>query len=275
MVDKVRRESILILAKTYPSPSAQYIETSCVAGINRRGQMRRLYPVPFRMIEDSQQFSKWQWIDVHVEKANRDHRPESHRLYVDTIEAGATIESRKGWVSRREWLEKIPTFDSFRTMDQTREQGALSIALLRPKNVRLEIKKARHPDWTPEEQAKLMRRDQGSLFDEDETKRQLRALQKIPFDFHYVYDTVGPSGDEEQRHKIVDWEAGALFRRCQRSHGPRWEEPFRAKLEEGLTGKELMFLMGNQHRFQDQWLIISLIYPPKRAANDGCQPSLF
>jgi hypothetical protein len=275
MVDKVRRESILILAKTYPSPSAQYIETSCVAGINRHGQMRRLYPVPFRMIEDSQQFSKWQWIDVHVEKANRDHRPESHRLYVDTIEAGATIESRKGWVSRREWLEKIPTFDSFRTMDQTREQGALSIALLRPKNVRLEIKKARHPDWTPEEQAKLMRRDQGSLFDEDETKRQLRALQKIPFDFHYVYDTVGPSGDEEQRHKIVDWEAGALFRRCQRSHGPRWEEPFRAKLEEGLTGKELMFLMGNQHRFQDQWLIISLIYPPKCAANDGCQPSLF
>jgi hypothetical protein len=24
-----------------------------------------------------------------------------------------------------------------------------------------------------------------------------------------------------------------------------------------------MFLLGNQHRFQDQWLIISLIYPAK------------
>ena len=36
------------------------------------------------------------------------------------------------------------------------------------------------------------------------------------------------------------------------------------QLEEQLGGKDLMFLMGNQHRFQDQWLIVSLIYPPKR-----------
>ncbi|MDR2127528.1 MAG: hypothetical protein LBP52_00440 [Burkholderiaceae bacterium] len=65
----VRRERILILAKTYPSPSAKHVETSCVAGINKDGVMRRLYPVPFRMIEQDQQFKKWQWIEVGVEKA--------------------------------------------------------------------------------------------------------------------------------------------------------------------------------------------------------------
>lgn len=43
-------ERILILAKTYPSPSAQYVETSCVAGISESGAMRRLFPVPFRSI---------------------------------------------------------------------------------------------------------------------------------------------------------------------------------------------------------------------------------
>ena len=80
-----RLERILILAKTYPSPSAQYVETSCVAGINQDGLMRRLYPVPFRMIEEGSQFKKWQWIEVRIEKANKDHRPESHKLYVDTI----------------------------------------------------------------------------------------------------------------------------------------------------------------------------------------------
>ena len=47
-----RIEEVLILAKTYPSPSAQYVETSCVAGITRNGAMVRLYPVPFRMIEE-------------------------------------------------------------------------------------------------------------------------------------------------------------------------------------------------------------------------------
>jgi hypothetical protein len=78
MQEKVRKEKILILAKTYPSPSAQYVETSCVAGVNSNGEMRRLFPVPFRMIEHGQQFSKWQWIDVRVEKASKDHRRESH-----------------------------------------------------------------------------------------------------------------------------------------------------------------------------------------------------
>lgn len=272
---KVRRESILILAKTYPSPSAQYIETSCVAGISRDGAMRRLYPVPFRMIEDGQQFSKWQWIDVHVEKAPKDHRPESHRLYVDTIACGAHVASKREWSARWAWLDKIPTFDSFREMDESRLRDRLSIALLRPRNVRLEIRKARHQDWTTEERAKLMQREQGSLFDEAETRNQVKALEKIPFDFYYVYDIAGPDGNEERCHKIVDWEAGALFRRCQRSHGPNWQEPFRAKLADDLTGRDLMFLMGNQHRFQDQWLIISLVYPPKRTAGDSRQALLF
>ena len=49
-----RVERILILAKTYPSPSAQFVETSCVAGIAQSGAMRRLFPVPFRMVEDGQ-----------------------------------------------------------------------------------------------------------------------------------------------------------------------------------------------------------------------------
>ncbi|NMG16684.1 hypothetical protein [Aromatoleum bremense] len=48
-------ERILILAKT----SAQYVETSCVAGINEHGAMRRLFPVLFRLVKREQQFKKW------------------------------------------------------------------------------------------------------------------------------------------------------------------------------------------------------------------------
>ncbi|WP_245494074.1 hypothetical protein [Rhizobium leguminosarum] len=63
---------------------------------------------------------------------------------------------------------------------------------------------------------------------------------------------------------ITDWEIGALFWNCQK-HGKAWEKPFREQLEERKPEADLMFLMGNQHRFQDQWLIISLIYPPHQA----------
>lgn len=78
-----------------------------------------------------------------------------------------------------------------------------------------------------------------------------------------------------KRHKTVDWESGALFWNCRRDHDANWEVPFRAKLEEDLGAKDLMFLMGNQHRFQDQWLIISLVYPPKRKPVEVTQGSLF
>jgi len=160
-------------------------------------------------------------------------------------------------------------------MKKSRLSQGTSIALLRPRNVRLEISRARHQDWTPEERAKLMQPEQVSLFGEAETRRQVQALQKVPFDFYYIYNTAGVDGNEEHKHKIVDWEAGELFRKCRRSHGPDWQEPFRAKLANDLTGRDLMFLMGNQHRFQDQWLIISLVYPPKRQPADSRQALLF
>lgn len=262
-------ERILILAKTYPSPSAQYVETSCVAGINEHGAMRRIYPVPFRLVEQNKQFKKWQWLEARVRKSRNDHRPESHRIDVDTIVCGASLTTKKGWAHRRQWLDKLPTFDSVQAMDEARSKEGLSLALLCPKDTpRLEIKKARHSDWTKEEKEKLLHHQmQGSLFSESETRRDVQQLRKIPFDFYYRY------GEPEDRLKIVDWEAGALFWNCRKSHGPGWETPFRAKIEAQLGGTDLMFLMGNQLRFQNQWLIVSLIYPPRQKPDEQFPPS--
>lgn len=272
-----RIERILILAKTYPSPSAKHFETSCVAGISEHGFMRRLYPVPFRMIEEGQQFKKWQWIEVRIEKASKDHRPESHKLYVDTIVCKDVIDTRKEWDARWPWLDEIPVFDNIEAMDATRVADGLSLALLRPmKLIGLEISKARQADWTDDELERLTRAQmQGELFSEAEAKQQVKTLRKIPFDFYYRYLCSTPTGAVECKHKIVDWEAGALYWNCHRSHGAGWEVPFRAMMEEQLGGRELMFLMGNQHRFQDQWLIISLFYPPKRKPVAALQQLLF
>lgn len=259
-------ERILILAKTYPSPSSQHVETSCVAGINEHGAMRRLYPVPFRLIEEGQKFKKWQWINVRVEKANKDHRAESHKLYVDTITCGDEINTKKEWDARWPWIERLPTFTSFDDLETTRIEIGLSLALMRPKHVlALEIVEARNAEWTDEERDKLLHYEmQGQLFNDTEIKKMTRTLRKVPFDFYYRYTCDTPEGEKTFKHKVVDWEVGVLFWNCRKSHRNDWEKPFRAKLESDLMGKDLMFLMGNQHRFRDQWLIISLIYPPKR-----------
>src|SRR5690606_6255473 len=272
-----RIERILILAKTYPSPSSQYVETSCVAGITQCGSMIRLYPVPFRLIEEGRQFKKWQWIDVRVEKATKDHRPESHKLFVDTITCHSIIDTRKGWANRWGWLEKIPSCGSLEELDNARLNEGVSLALVRPKKVLgLEIVNARSSDWTEEEREKLVREQmQGDLFSEAAVRREIRELRKIPYDFYYRFVCETSSGEIECKHKLIDWEVGMLYWNCIKSHGPHWRGPFRSKLENDFLNKELIFLMGNQHRFQNQWLIISLIYPPRRTSTDDAQIELF
>lgn len=270
-------ERILVLAKTYPSPSARHVETSCVAGITEQGSMRRLYPVPFRLIGDAGKFAKWQWIEVLTEKARKDHRPESYKIYIDQIKTREKIDAKPRWNSRWPWIEKIPSFINLDGVQKEQADNGLSLALLKPKAVcSLEITKARHEDWTAEEKEKLLSYEtQGRLFDSEEVKKITHTLRKIPFDFYYHYLCDTPEGEKSFKHKIVDWEAGALYWQCRQLYGPNWDAPFREKLERQLPQRNLMFLMGNQHRFQDQWLIISLIYPPTRAPVPEMQGSLF
>ena len=276
MESKVER--ILILCKTYPSPSAKHAETSCVAGITEGGEMRRLYPVPFRLIQDQRQFKKWQWITARTERARDDARPESYKLYVDTIECeDDPIPPDHEWRARRPWIERLPVFDSFDAAEEARQNRAVTLAVVRPTRIEaLQIKAVASPDWSEGERAKLLQlQNQGNLFPEThEAAKDVRLLKKLPFNFHYRYTCNTSSGPVERRHKIVDWEAGALFWKVHRSHGEDWQAPFRAKLEQELPGKDLMFLMGTIHRFPDQWLIVSLIYPPKPQPEDGRQGSL-
>ena len=68
--------------------------------------------------------------------------------------------------------------------------------------------------------------------------------------------------------------AGALYWNLRTAKGTGWEAAFRAKIESDLPSKDLIFLMGTVHRFPDQWLIASLIYPPKRQPGQLRQASL-
>ena len=268
-------ERILILCKTYPSPSAKYAETSCVAGMAADGRLIRLYPVPFRLVADDQQFKKWQWITAKLEKARDDHRPESHRIFVDTIECDAeSLPSGKaGWPIRSELLAKLPLFTDFAAVEKNRVEQGMTLARLRPTRiVGLDIKKTDNPVWTEDEKEKLLRlQQQSELFDEVEEGKQIRLLEKLPFDFHYRYECDVDGQTFAYRHKLVDWEVGALYRTVRRQHGDAWEAPFRAKLEHELPGKDLQFLLGTIHRFPGQWLLISLIYPPKPLAENPDQ----
>jgi hypothetical protein len=54
------KERILITVKTYPTISKTHGELVCTAGIREDGSWIRLYPVPFRRMEDYKKFEKYQ-----------------------------------------------------------------------------------------------------------------------------------------------------------------------------------------------------------------------
>lgn len=274
------RARVLILCKTYPSPSATYSETSCVAGVTEAGKLIRLFPVPFRLIADEQQFRKWQWVTALVEKARDDHRPESHRIYIDKIECdpAALPAGKEGWPHRMELLRHLPIYSNFDAVEAARVSSGATLALVRPSRVlELEIKPTKNADWTDDERVKLTQmQQQSSLFPEEENRRQVAALEKIPFDFHYRYECIVDEQPVVYKHKLVDWEVGALYRRLRKQYGASgWERPFREKYERELPARDLLMLLGTIHRFPDQWLAVSVIAPPRPKTEGPHQPGLF
>ncbi|MFI8614480.1 hypothetical protein ACIGHN_03130 [Acidovorax sp. NPDC077693] len=152
------------------------------------GRLIRLFPVPFRLVEDDQQFKKWQWITARVRRAQDDARTESHRISVDTIEVeGDPLPTRDYWITRREAIKSVPVFDSFDALEASRQASGTTLGLVRPSRLLgLDIKAVESPDWTEDEMAKLLQeQQQGSLFDAVEDQRSLKTLKKLPYDFHY------------------------------------------------------------------------------------------
>jgi len=265
---------LLILTKTYPSPSGGHRETTCVAAVTRDGEMRRVYPVPYRLLDGDAQFRKWEWIQARVSRTDKDHRPESRRIDTGSIQrSNNVIPIRKGdWSERMQWLEPhiVPGFTA---LERRRQNTGETLGVLRVNRIlELRISPVKNPEWTEADRVKLT---QDGLFDSAEIRRR-PLLRKLPYDFHYTYECTGPDGEADvATHKLTDWEVGALFWNCFADYGPKgWEEKFRRRLETEFAEKDLLLLMGTIHRFPDQWLIVGIVYPAKRAPGDAQQLDL-
>ncbi len=114
--------------------------------------------MPFRLVDDDKQFKKWQWITARIEKAPGDHRPESHRVFVDTIQCeGDPLPTKNEWQARRSQLEKIPVFSDFAALEEARVSAGATLGLLRPSRIiGLDIAPSDKPEWTEEERQKLI-----------------------------------------------------------------------------------------------------------------------
>jgi hypothetical protein len=104
----VERKRVYITVKTYPIISDKYDELVCTAGVLEDGSWIRLYPLPFRKLNNDQKYSKYQWIEADIEKNQRDNRMESYKVVNrDTIQVIPLPKTNKTpWEERKRIIFK-------------------------------------------------------------------------------------------------------------------------------------------------------------------------
>lgn len=252
------KAKVLITVKTYPLPSEGYQELVCTAGVLEDGAFIRLYPIDYRYRPYSQWYSKYQWIELDVEKNAEDPRPESHRPKRGTVikPIGDPIPTSKdNWAERKRYVlaKGTQTMCTLNAKDQTQK----SLGIIRPTRVREFIVEPAERDWKPEWKALF---SQQLLLGPAQ-----KPLEKIPYKFSYVFDCEEP-GCKGHRMMIEDWEVGELYRKMRdkfKNEGIAAE-----KVKERFLGeicapdRDPHFFVGTVLKF-GTWVVLGVFWPKK------------
>lgn len=249
-----QQKMVLVTVKTYPTPASKGAEVSCTAGITDDAKWIRLFPIPFRFMGGSQQFNKYQWIEVAAKKSS-EPRKESFEVDIDTLRIlSEPLPTKDAWKARKEVVLPLRA-PSLCYLRRTQKQTGDTIGLFKPKTIHKFVIEPDTSDWTPAERAKLL---QLSFYD----KPSLKPLEKIPYKFSYKFTCDDPNC---KGHKLVcvDWELGQAYRRWRQKYGTEWEWAIINRFETDMILRyDTYFFVGTVHGYPSAWIIIGLFYPP-------------
>ena len=247
---------ILVTVRTYPTPARRGVEVSCTAGITDDGEWIRLFPIPYRSLDDDQRFRKYQWISLDVIRARGDTRPESHTPNLQSIEVVGTLSTEREWRARWEVIRPLVRPSLCAIKRECQEHNSPTLGIFMPGLIDCLTIEEGGADWSVEELAKL--NQTLNLFEQ----APVRQLEKIPYNFKYRFTCDDP---DCRGHAIscTDWEMGQSYRRWRREYGEDWEDAFRQKYEIEMKERfDTHFFVGNMHQHPTSFLIVGLYYPP-------------
>lgn len=267
--------NILVTVKTYPTLSKKYAETVCTAGITDDGKWVRLYPVPFRKIEDfDKQYKKYSWLKVRAIRRDpkKDFRMESFQpVNLDTIQVSPKIPTERdpGWSKRRAvTLDKVPVYTDLTQLiaDSYRAEKPISLAMFKPAEILDFYWEDDDKEWN---QAKVFEiENQLSLFDSpsEEKTSPFRVVEKIPYKFKYKFKDIN---GRVSNLIITDWEVGMLYRNSRKSTNTDEEacQKVKQRYFDEFIKKDIHFYMGtvwssHQKRYPNPFSIVGVFYPP-------------
>lgn len=280
---------VLITVMTYPSLSHKYFETVCTAGFREDGSWIRIFPVPHRLLtdQDGNKYKKWQWVEVDLEKNNKDSRPESfHIKDIDTLKIIGDLGKGVNWDLRYKWVKKNKKiYTNMSELIDLASKNELSLAILKPKEIidvtyeRIVLQDFFEKREALQKKYKEKRR-QLELFNnniDSDYNYQFKFAEKIPYKFRYKFTTE----DNKVREILIeDWEIGMLYRNCLKYCD---EKTACEKVRErylGFAQKDLLFFMGTNYKWHNMkspnpFLIIGVFYAQRGTFVRGNQLSLF
>ena len=263
------KEKILILVKTYPTFSRKYFELVCTAGINEKGEWRRIYPVPFRQLRDWEKYRKYQWVEADIEKNPSDSRPESYKLRqgLEIKILGKPLSTQNSWHLRKDVLKDTPVYTHLdEIIEKAKEHNIISLCQFKPKEIlKLKVEETER-EWNSDilNQIKA-ENDQKYLF--DYMKNEIRLVRKLPYKFSYRFKD---KTQKESTMMIEDWEIGKLYWNCLKYAGGDESAACRKvkeKYEHFIENNDITLFLGTIHKFhrtaRNPFVIIGVFYPPK------------
>ncbi|MFA5265004.1 MAG: hypothetical protein WC378_14365 [Opitutaceae bacterium] len=263
------RERILITVKTYPTLSRKYGETVCTAGLRSDGSWVRLYPVPYRRLDEAEQYKKFDWVEAELISSHADPRPETHhpadaRQLVPVDHMGTT----DNWRERISLvLGKAKVYDRMDELMAGAKANKLSLAVFKPTKIRNFIWEDEDPDWDVAKVAQMREKSkQIELFKEDSWRQTFKLIPKLPYSFSYLFeDAVG----RRSTLQVLDWECGQLYWNCVRQHSnvePTALEKVKKKYFDEFGTRDLYFFLGTTQQFHgfapNPWVIVGVFAPP-------------
>ncbi len=271
----MEKERVLITVKTYPTLSRKYGETVCTAGVREDGTWVRIYPVPFRRLDEKEQYSKFDWLECRLVRNPSDSRPETFRP-VDEHELHPVgdIDTSDNWRERRRILLKTArVYDRLDELIAGAKANQVSLAVFKPTRISDFIWEADDRDWDPDKVRQMREATkQYDLFAYNTWRETFKLINKLPYSFSYKLEDAAGRQSELQ---VLDWEAGALYWNCLRSvdgDEPKALAKVRQKYFDEFLQKDLHFFLGTTQQFHfvapNPWVIVG-VFPIPHARQLG------
>jgi hypothetical protein len=263
------KDRVLVTVKTYPTLSRKYGETVCTAGVREDGSWARIYPVPFRRLDEAEQYRKFDWLECDLIKSRSDPRPETrHPADLKQLVQVGHMDTNENWRKRRRLLlQTAKVYTRLQILIDGAKANTLSLAVFKPAKIKGFIWEEEDRQWDPGKVAEMRNRThQGELFAEETWRQTFQVIPKLPYSFSYRFSD---SGGRESEMQVLDWESGALFWNClRRSNGDEKIalEKVRAKYLDDFCQRDLHFFLGTTQEFHfrapNPWVIIGVFPIP-------------